>query len=49
MKNKTKKNKRIGQMTNSRGTWTINPITKVKDDDTKYNRKKEKKNWRYDE
>lgn len=43
-----KKKKTIGKMANSRATWHIRPTTKVKDDETKYNRKKEKqklKQW----
>jgi hypothetical protein len=39
---KKKKKKTIGKMANSRMTWHIKPVTKVKDDDTKYNRNKDK-------
>lgn len=47
---KERKKKTIGKMVNSRATWHIRPVTKIKNDATKYNRKKQKKNWRdYDE
>lgn len=46
MKNKNKKKTTIGKMANSRMAWHINPITKVKDDDKKYNRKKDKRDWK---
>jgi hypothetical protein len=46
---KRKKKKTIGKMANSRMTWHIKPITKVKEDETKYNRKKEKQKWRREE
>ncbi|AFV80886.1 hypothetical protein QLX37_gp010 [Staphylococcus phage SA5] len=33
------KRKTIGKMSNTRATWNINPVTKVKKDKTKYSRK----------
>jgi hypothetical protein len=42
-KKKRKKPKTIGQMTNSRGTWAIKPVTQVVQDKTKY--KRTKKDW----
>lgn len=39
--------KTIGKMSNSRGAWgIINPVTKVKDSDKRYDRKKDKRNWK---
>lgn len=32
-----------------RATWHIKPTERVKDDDTKYNRKKENQRWRKEE
>ena len=52
-KKKNKKPKRIGQMTNSRGEWHINPVTKVKEGKkNKHNRQEEKnkiRNGEYDD
>jgi hypothetical protein len=42
MKKKKRRAKTIGEMTNSRGEWQINPITRVRDGKKGYNRKKEK-------
>lgn len=44
-----KKKKTIGKMANSRMTWHIKPVTKVKDDEKKYSRKKDRKDWRCEE
>lgn len=35
--------KTIGKMSNTRATWNINPVTKVKKDKTKYSRKNKHK------
>lgn len=44
---KKKKPKTIGEMTNSRGLWQINPITKIKESRKNvYDRKKEKQQIR---
>lgn len=32
-----------------RAVWHIKPVTKVKEDGKKYNRKKDKKDWRKEE
>ncbi|UNH58534.1 hypothetical protein [Bacillus phage vB_BsuS_PJN02] len=45
-KKRNKKPKRIGEMTNSRGEWQINPVTRVKESNKKYNRNKEKQKIR---
>ena len=37
---KKKKAKTIGEMTNSRGVWLMNPVTKVVEDKKKYKREK---------
>ena len=39
----TKDRKTIGKMSNTRATWNINPVTKVKKDKTKYSRKNKHK------
>ena len=39
-KKKKKKPRTIGELTNSRGEWTINPVTRVKESKKKYDRKK---------
>ncbi|WOZ17463.1 hypothetical protein [Staphylococcus phage vB_SauM-V1SA09] len=39
----TNKRKTIGKMSNTRATWNINPVTKVKKDKTKYSRKNKHK------
>lgn len=36
----------IGQKTKSRGIWLLNPVTKVKDSKKKYDRKKNKKEFK---
>lgn len=41
-KKKRKKPKTIGEMTNSRGEWLMNPLTRVKESQKGYNRKKDK-------
>lgn len=41
---KNKKPRTIGEMTNSRGEWIFNPVTRVEKDKKKYDRKK--KNYR---
>lgn len=43
-KKKNKKPKTIGEMTQRRATWEINPVTRVQRDKTKYTRKKKHKN-----
>jgi hypothetical protein len=43
IKMKNKKAKTIGEMTGSRGTWNVNPISKVIQSEKNYNRKKMKK------
>lgn len=44
---KRKEPKTIGEMTNSRGTWEINPVTKVVKDKKKYTRKEKHKGAGY--
>lgn len=39
MAKKKKKPKTIGELTNSRGEWKLNPVTKVDKDRSKYDRK----------
>lgn len=39
---KPKKKNTIGELTNSRGTWEFNPVTRIKKDKTKYDRKQNK-------
>lgn len=39
---KKRKPRTIGEMTNSRGEWIMNPVTKIEKDKTKYDRKKNK-------
>lgn len=37
----------LGTMSNSRGTWgVLKPVTRVKDSNKIYNRKKDKINWK---
>lgn len=41
---KKKHPKTIGEMTGSRGTWQMNPVTKIVPDKKKYSRKQKHKN-----
>lgn len=43
MPKKRKKKKTIGSMSNSRGKWGINPVTKVKDNKKRKNDRKKVK------
>ena len=43
MTKRKRKSKTIGEMTNSRGTWQINPITRVKEGKRKYESRKKAK------
>lgn len=45
-KKKRKKPKTIGEMTQSRGLWSINPVTKIKESKKAYDRKREKQQIR---
>lgn len=45
-KKRYKKPKTIGEMTNSRGTWQINPATRVRENKKAYDRKEEKRKIR---
>lgn len=42
-------NKKKKKITLPRAQWHIRPVTKVKEDGTKYNRKKIVKDWRKEE
>lgn len=41
---KKRKPKTMGEMTNSRSKWFMNPVTRIKQSKKKYNRKHQKNN-----
>ncbi len=43
MAKKNKERQTIGKMSNSRGTWEINPVTKIKENSRKKNDRKKVK------
>lgn len=46
-KNKRREPRTIGELTNSRGTWQMNPVTRVTKDKKKYDRKRKPKEEDY--